>query len=237
MSRGCRRRESSINGSIATSRLACGTTPSLQGGCQVLAHPDNGCGSFAGLFRKKLSAPFRRTVSGGVARCRGASRVPDMYPRCTRVLLTPGDIKCLFAGNLSSPLTDSNRRPPPYHGGSGAVRAITAGHRRARFSCKSPDPPVPLMSARDRACSTSCTRLVPALVVCSENSQRYADTYRRPTTEEAGYWSSTAPPRWRPGPRAAPVATSQSPDGPPRYSPRNIRLATAMADMAFGQPA
>jgi len=94
-----------------------------------------------------------------MSRCVASTRhVPAVYPRVAH----PGDIKCLFAGNLSSPLTDSNRRPPPYHGGSGAVRAITAGHRRARFSCKSPDPPVPLMSARDRACSTSCTRLVPA---------------------------------------------------------------------------
>src|SRR5688572_1735281 len=42
-----------------------------------------------------------------------------------------------LAGLLQSPLTDSNRRPPPYHGGSQAVLAYRAVHSRARFSCKS----------------------------------------------------------------------------------------------------
>jgi hypothetical protein len=36
-----------------------------------------------------------------------------------------------------SPLTDSNRRPPPYHGGFGASRAYTRDHSRHSFSCKS----------------------------------------------------------------------------------------------------
>jgi integrase len=36
-----------------------------------------------------------------------------------------------------SSLTDSNRRPPPYHGGSGASRAYTRDHSRHVFSCKS----------------------------------------------------------------------------------------------------
>jgi len=36
-----------------------------------------------------------------------------------------------------SPLTDSNRRPPPYHGGFGASRAYTDDHSRHSFSCKS----------------------------------------------------------------------------------------------------
>src|SRR6266545_1356692 len=37
-----------------------------------------------------------------------------------------------------SPLTDSNRRPSPYHGGFGASRADTRDHSRHTFSCKSP---------------------------------------------------------------------------------------------------
>ena len=36
-----------------------------------------------------------------------------------------------------SPLADSNRRPPPYHGSSGAGRASTVGHARTHFSCRS----------------------------------------------------------------------------------------------------
>src|SRR3954470_24594474 len=70
--------------------------------------------------------------------------------------------KSPFAGLFGSPLTDSNRRPPPYHGGLGAVLASTVGHRRARFACKLASRPVPMMSAFARACSTCCTRLVPA---------------------------------------------------------------------------
>src|SRR6266536_1291728 len=88
-----------------------------------------------------LSLGEPRTVSR-LARnaCKvGASR------ECTDLLLTCDSAQTTRNADLqvfSSPLTDSNRRPPPYHGGSGAVRAITAGDRRARFSCKSPDPPV-----------------------------------------------------------------------------------------------
>ena len=61
-----------------------------------------------------------------------------------------------------SPLTDSNRRPPPYHGGLGAVLAYTAGHSRSRFPCKSAHHDVSAVPARARACSSWCTRLVPA---------------------------------------------------------------------------
>jgi hypothetical protein len=53
----------------------------------------------------------------------------------------------------ASPLTDSNRRPPPYHGGSGAALAGTAGHSRSRFSCKSGLHGVSAVPARARACS------------------------------------------------------------------------------------
>jgi hypothetical protein len=42
-----------------------------------------------------------------------------------------------FAAALQSPLTDSNRRPPPYHGGFGASRAYTRDHARHGFACKS----------------------------------------------------------------------------------------------------
>jgi len=52
-----------------------------------------------------------------------------------------------------SPLTDSNRRPPPYHGGFGAALAGMAGHSRSRFSCKSQPTGVSLVPARVRACS------------------------------------------------------------------------------------
>jgi drug/metabolite transporter (DMT)-like permease len=49
-------------------------------------------------------------------------------------------------------LTDSNRRPPPYNGGSGVVLAGTASHSRACFSCKSCLRGVSPVPARARAC-------------------------------------------------------------------------------------
>src|SRR5215218_637155 len=53
----------------------------------------------------------------------------------TRRLLRNKKPRC--AGLLQEPLTDSNRRPPPYHGGFGASRAYTRDHPRRIFSCKS----------------------------------------------------------------------------------------------------
>jgi hypothetical protein len=61
-----------------------------------------------------------------------------------------------------SPLTDSNRRPPPYHGGLEAVLAGMAGHSRSCFPCKSARHQLPVVHGRASACSTSCTCLVPA---------------------------------------------------------------------------
>jgi hypothetical protein len=43
-----------------------------------------------------------------------------------------------FAGIMQSPLSDSNRRPLPYHGRFTASRAFTDAHERARNPCKQP---------------------------------------------------------------------------------------------------
>src|SRR6266540_493505 len=50
-------------------------------------------------------------------------------------------------GETLSPLTDSNRRPPPDHS-----RAYMRDHSRHRFSCKSRRPRFPRCVARRRAC-------------------------------------------------------------------------------------
>jgi dienelactone hydrolase len=57
-------------------------------------------------------------------------------------------------GFCASPLTDSNRRPPPYHGSSQRVAAYMAGHSQARLSCKSTGEAVSAMPALARACPT-----------------------------------------------------------------------------------
>src|SRR6266545_2097947 len=86
---------------------------------------------------------------------------PERRPKLL-IACQPKSESACFQGKRASPLPDSNRRPPPYHGGSGAVLADTTGHPRPRSSCKSALPTVSMMPARDRACSTCCTRLVPA---------------------------------------------------------------------------
>jgi hypothetical protein len=57
------------------------------------------------------------------------------------------DRKRGFAGASQSPLTDSNRRPPPYHGGFAAALAGMSRHSRSRFSCKSQPTGVSLVPA------------------------------------------------------------------------------------------
>ena len=107
-----------------------------------------------GLRRRPASTPSRRVVSRGVARDRDASRLPEMYPQCTRVLHEQATRNAYLQAFCESPLTDSNRRPPPYHGGSGAVLACTPGHSRSCFSCKSGLRMCLAVPARARACST-----------------------------------------------------------------------------------
>ena len=73
--------------------------------------------------------------------------------------------------HAESPLTDSNRRPPPYHGSSGAVTACTPNHPRSRLSCRSNTrecrqcPPV---TARAQA---DVPVWYPRRVVCFQNTQ------------------------------------------------------------------
>lgn len=67
-----------------------------------------------------------------------------------------------FATTSQSPLTDSNRRPPPYHGGFGASRAYTGDHARHTYSSNSHGSDRRRCVARRRACRflmcPSCVR-------------------------------------------------------------------------------
>src|SRR5215204_61773 len=56
-------------------------------------------------------------ASRGDSRRRGTSRVPQICPRCVRVFSRQTTISAALQALNKSPLTDSNRRPPPYHGG------------------------------------------------------------------------------------------------------------------------
>jgi hypothetical protein len=89
-------------------------------------------------------------------------------------------------------LVASQDRPPPYHGGSQAVLAYTVGHSRSRFSCKSDLRRVSAVPARARACSSSCTRLVPA--ACCLFEKRAVE---RTITNRRGRLESHCSPRRR----------------------------------------
>jgi hypothetical protein len=71
---------------------------------------------------------------------------------------------------------------PSYHGGSGAVSACTRSQSRSRLSCKQRSQSVSQVPARDRGCSRSCTRLVPA--ACCRFLKRTTRAVRR--VDEAG---------------------------------------------------
>ncbi len=94
-----------------------------------------------------------RETSRVPASARQSQNVPVSYPRRIKISPLQATQHAHLQGFSASPLTDSNRRPPPYHGGSGAVLAGTAGHSRSRFSCKSGLRAVSPVSARARACS------------------------------------------------------------------------------------
>jgi len=105
----------------ASLSLSASADPSLRGGSQDLARTDN---RSAVACRSFFTAPFSDAPLSRARRRREASRcvaltgdVPAVYPR----VAWEGDSKCLFAGISRSPLTDSNRRPPPYHGGFGLL--------------------------------------------------------------------------------------------------------------------
>jgi len=132
----------------------------------------------------------RRETSRYVASTRD---VPATYPRVAR----PDDTKCLFTGISSqSPLTDSNRRPPPYHeheegpthaGLRGVVRLSSVGGRRVspRFS-----PPCDLGATRRKPPSSRaplvCRRTATLVTTCS-GRLRSVSTRDRPGKREARF--------------------------------------------------
>ena len=141
----------------------------IEGGRPIRASTGSGGRLFAGIFRgggrdrvPRARPRLCRETSRVPASARQSPNVPVSYPRRVRFAPSQATQHAHVQVFLRSPLTDSNRRPPPYHGGSGAVLAGTAGHSRSRFSCKSALILVPALPARARACPVCCTRLVPA---------------------------------------------------------------------------
>ena len=98
--------------------------------------------------------PCRKAISDALpANARQSPEcVPASHPRAQDAP-SPGNKIGPVAGLFfESPLTDSNRRPPPCHGSPGAVLAYTAGHSRHDFSCKAGRLSAKTCVARRRAC-------------------------------------------------------------------------------------
>jgi hypothetical protein len=69
-----------------------------------------------------------RETSRVPASARQSQNVPVSYPRGIGISPLQATLYAHLQGFCASPLADSNRRPPPYHGGFGATRAYTRDH-------------------------------------------------------------------------------------------------------------
>jgi hypothetical protein len=114
---------------------------------------------FAGAFRVRgretsVSSTFNacRETSRVPASARQSQNVPVSYPRGIGISPLQATLYAHLQGFCASPLTDSNRRPPPYHGSLGASRTGTRDHSRHSFSCKSGRLRSQGCVARRRAC-------------------------------------------------------------------------------------
>ena len=80
-------------------------------------------------------------ASRGVSRRRGTSPVPQMCPRCVRVFSKQTTSSTDLQALSESPLTDSNRRPPPYHRSPRREARASAGHGDHENPAKRRDQP------------------------------------------------------------------------------------------------
>jgi hypothetical protein len=98
---------------------------SSEGGSQRRVGAGNADPRFAGGFRvsggdRVSRARFRlcRETSRMPASARQSQNVPVSYPRSAHISSGQATTYAHLQGFSRSPLTDSNRRPPPYHGGA-----------------------------------------------------------------------------------------------------------------------
>jgi hypothetical protein len=76
---------------------------------------------------------LRRETSPVPASARQSENVPVSYPRGFEILPSQTTLRTHLQGFYRSPLTDSNRRPPPYH----AIQTATGGSQWQRFGARS----------------------------------------------------------------------------------------------------
>jgi hypothetical protein len=141
---------------------------------QDLASPGNWTRLLAGSFRFDPPVLSCRAVSAGAARRRAYQKCVRNVSACfTLRQLQSADLQALCA----SPLTDSNRRPPPYH----AIQTAAGGSRRQRF---------PVSSSHFRASGgpNLCHPLRPlcSITVPSQSAQNAQFEARRATPMRGG---------------------------------------------------
>jgi hypothetical protein len=137
----------------------CDDPFSSDGGVSVASARATQSHEFAGVFRAGVAMRSSRARSRP---CRETSRVPPSaresqnvpvsYPRRIDIAPLQATQHAHLQGFCASPLTDSNRRPPPYHGGFRASHAYTRVHSRRGFAWKSVHSERSGYVARRRAC-------------------------------------------------------------------------------------
>jgi hypothetical protein len=86
--------------------------PSLRRGGRILAYSGNDRSRFSADSSIEALAPPTDRVTQGVARRRGASRVPQMCPECVRVFNGQTTAKCQFPGILPRALWRTRTADP-----------------------------------------------------------------------------------------------------------------------------
>jgi hypothetical protein len=138
---------------------ACDVPLSSEGGVSVASARATQSPSLQEFFERGVairssrarSRPCRET-SRAPASARESQNVPVSYPRRIDIAPLQATQHAHLQGFCASPLTDSNRRPPPYHGGFRASHAYTRVHSRRGFAWKSVHSERSGYVARRRAC-------------------------------------------------------------------------------------
>jgi hypothetical protein len=104
---------------------ACADPLSTEGGSQRRSGAGNANRLFAGAFPAssrdglpRARSRMCRETARLPARARSSQNVRASYPRRVQIASAQTTTQAHLQGFYRSPLTDSNRRPPPYHGGA-----------------------------------------------------------------------------------------------------------------------
>jgi hypothetical protein len=122
-----------------------------------------------GINQRTEPVYYRQPLLNQAALCARGRNVDGPKPSRTS---TPETNKCSEQPKTQSPLSDSNRRPLPYHGRIRVLQAFTDAHTRARNPCKQPQ--------YDNMECTAVTADLRSLWISWTRSGRAASAFRLP---------------------------------------------------------